>query len=165
MKTTFKIEKTKTASLGGTIVTKSEFLTAITIGTLYSFSISLVISSIGNSMFSEFISFPFFLLITLTPSIGAFGILLYLKISKGNLGYLFTSLILGFFISFLSMFIALFLDNIYKEKIYWSLMDFESFKWFIAFAMIGTILFTPISFVFINISLKYFSISVESKYD
>src|SRR5690606_34958351 len=119
----------------------------ITIGTINSFSISLVISSIGNLMFSEFISFPFFLLITLIPSISAFGILLHLKISKGNLGYLLSSLILGFFISFFSMFIALFLDNMFKEKIYWSLLDVESFKWFLAFAMIGTILFIPISFV------------------
>ncbi|WP_394191523.1 hypothetical protein [Paenisporosarcina quisquiliarum] len=140
-------------------MTKYEYLTAITIGTLYSFSISSVISSIGNLMFSEFISFPFFLLMTVIPSIGAFGILLYLKIRKGNLGYLFSSLILGFCISFFSMFIALFLDNMFKEEIYWSLLDVESFIWFIAFAMIGTILFIPISFVFIKISLKYFSIS------
>lgn len=112
-------------------------------------------------MYSEFISFPFFLLMTLIPSIGAFGILLYLKIRKGNLGYLFLSIILGFFISFFSMFIALFLDDMFKEKIYWSLLNFESFKWFLAFAMIGTLLFIPISFVFIKIQLKYFS--VESK--
>lgn len=137
----------------------------ITIGTINSFSISLVISSIGNLMFSEFISFPFFLLMTLIPSIGAFGILLYLKIRKGNLEYLLSSLILGFFISFFSMFIALFLDNMFKEKIYWSLLDVESFKWFLAFAMIGTILFIPISFVFIKISLKYFSISNKGKND
>lgn len=143
-------------------MTKSESLTAITIGTLYAFSISSVIL---NLMFSEFISFPFFLLITLIPSIGAFGILLYLKISKGNLGYLFASLILGFFISFFSIFIALFLDNMFKEDIYWSLLEVESFKWFLAFAMIGTILFIPISFVFIKISLKYFSISNKGKND
>lgn len=142
-------------------MTKHESITAITIGTLYAFSISLVISIIGNLMYSEFISFPFFLLMTLIPSIGAFGILLYLKIRKGNLGYLFLSIILGFFISFFSMFIALFLDDMFKEKIYWSLLNFESFKWFLAFAMIGTLLFIPISFVFIKISLKYFS--VESK--
>lgn len=146
-------------------MTKSESLTAITIGTLYAFSISSVISIIGNLMFSEFISFPFFLLITLIPSIGAFGILLHLKIRKENLGYLFASLILGFFISFFSMFIALFLDNMFKEEIYWSLLDVESFKWFLAFAMIGTILFIPISFVFIKISLKYFSISNKGKND
>ncbi len=144
-------------------MTKSESLTVIIIGTLYSFSISLVISSIGNLMNSELISFPFFLLMTLIPSIGAFGILLYLKIRKGNLEYLLSSLILGFFISFFSMFIALFLDNIFKEEIFWSLMDVESFKWFLAFAMIGTILFIPISFVFIKISLKYFSISNKDK--
>lgn len=142
-------------------MTKHESITAITIGTLYAFSISLVISIIGNLMYSEFISFPFFLLMTLIPSIGAFGILLYLKIRKGNLGYLFLSIILGFFISFFSMFIALFLDDMFKEKIYWSLLNFESFKWFLAFAMIGTLLFIPISFVFIKIQLKYFS--VESK--
>jgi hypothetical protein len=100
---------------------------------------------------------------TLIPSIGAFGILLYLKIRKGNLEYLLSSLILGFFISLFSMFIALFLDNIFKEEIYWSLLDGESFKWFLAFAMIGTILFSPISFVFIKISLKYFSISNKDK--
>lgn len=142
-------------------MTKHESISAITIGTLYAFSISLVISIIGNLMYSEFISFPFFLLMTLIPSIGAFGILLYLKIRKGNLGYLFLSIILGFFISFFSMFIALFLDDMFKEKIYWSLLNFESFKWFLAFAMIGTLLFIPISFVFIKIQLKYFS--VESK--
>lgn len=144
-------------------MTKSESLTVITIGTLYSFSISLVISIIGNLMYSELISFPFFLLMTLIPSIGAFGILLYLKIRKGNLEYLLSSLILGFFISFFSMFIALFLDNFFKEEIYWSLLDVESFKWFLAFAIIGTILFIPISFVFIKISLKYFLISNKDK--
>ena len=146
-------------------MTKSESLTVITIGTLYALSISSVISIIGNLMYSELISFPFFLLMTLIPSIGAFGLLLHLKIRKGNSVYLFASLILGFFISFFSMFIALFLDNIFKEKIYWSLLDFESFKWFIVFAMIGTILFIPISFVFIKISLKYFSISNKDKND
>ena len=146
-------------------MTKSESLTVITIGTLYALSISSVISIIGNLMYSELISFPFFLLMTLIPSIGAFGILLHLKISKGNLGYLPSSPILGFFISFFSMFIALFLDNMFKEKIYWSLLDVESFKWFLAFAMIGTILFIPISFVFIKISLKYFSISNKGKND
>ena len=144
-------------------MTKSESLTVITIGTLYSFSISLVISSIGNLMYSELISFPFFLLMTLIPSIGAFRILLHLNIRNGNLGYLFASLILGFFVSFFSMFIALFLDNMFNEKIYWTLVDFESFKWFLAFAMIGTILFMPISIVFIKISVKYFF--VGSKYD
>ena len=144
-------------------MTKSESLTAITIGTIYSFSISLLLTFIGNLMYSEFISFPFFLLMTLIPSIGAFGILLHLKIRKGNLEYLLSNLILGFFISFFSMFIALFLDNMFKEKIYWSLLDVESFKWFLAFAMIGTILFIPISFVFIKISLKYFSISNKDK--
>lgn len=96
---------------------------------------------------------------------GAFGILLHLKIPKGNLGYLLSSVILGFFISFFSMFIALFLDNIFKEEIYWTLLNIESFKWFLAFAMIGTILFIPISFVFIKISLKYFSVSNKGKND
>ena len=146
-------------------MTKSESLTVITIGTLYSFSISLVISSIGNLMYSELISFPFLLLMTLIPSIGAFRILLHLNIRNGNLGYLFASLILGFFVSFFSMFIALFLDNIFNEKIYWTLVDFESFKWFLAFAMIGAILFIPISFLFIRISLKYFSNSNKGKND
>ena len=46
----------------------------------------------------------------------------------------------------------------------WKGVLFDS-STFLAFAMIGTILFIPISFVFIKISLKYFSISNKGKND
>lgn len=137
-------------------MSKSICIKVLTLGSIYSFCISLIMYLVGNIMFSEFISFFFFFLISLVPSVSVFGILLSInsRSRMGNFLTLLTSIILGFFVSFLSLFISLFVDTTFNEKIYWSLADFEGFKWFVYFSLIGSFLCLPLSFVLIKIARK-----------
>ena len=122
------------------------------LGASYSISISIVIYFVGNLMFSEWLSFPFFLIISIVPSIVVFFIFRSLKTIRGSFILVLYSLLLGLFVSFLTLLMSTFLDNTFNERNYWDISTFEGLIWCLSFSIIGSILFIPISFMFLKLN-------------
>jgi hypothetical protein len=125
---------------------------ALLIGVCYSFTISIVIYILGNLMFAEWVSFIFFLTISFVPSIFIFIIIRKLNTRRGNYILVVYSLLIGFLVSFLSLFISILLDKPFNEHIYWDVSTFEGFVWFLSFSIVGSFLFIPISYCFLRLN-------------
>lgn len=133
-------------------MTNTDLRKAVFLGVLYSASISSVIYFVGNLMFAEWISYIFFFVISLVPSIAVFTLLCKIYTKRGNFGLVLHSLWVGFTVSFISMLVSIILYDDFNERIYWDISSLEGFNWFLLFAIIGTITFTPISYVFVRLN-------------
>ncbi|QOY34666.1 hypothetical protein AWH56_018330 [Anaerobacillus isosaccharinicus] len=132
-------------------MTNTDLRVALLLGVLYSIAISSAIYFVGNLMFAEWISYIFFLVISTVPSIAVFTFLNKINTKRGNIGLVLHSLWIGFTVSFMSMLASTILHDTFKERIYWDISSLEGFIWFLSFAIIGSLLFTPISYMFVRV--------------